>query len=61
MATGKPTSEIKLDWTKLLGFDQATRVEGEPADARLTAPTLTKLGAKLGAKAGTKPGLLIRR
>ena len=61
MATAKPTSEIRLDWTKLLGFDQATRVEGEPGGARLTAPTLTKLGGKLGAKAGAKPGLRIRR
>ena len=61
MATAKPTSEIKLDWTRLLGFDQAPRVEGERGGARLTAPTLTKLGGKLGAKTGAKQGLHIRR
>ncbi len=61
MATGKPTSKIKLDWSKLLGFDQATRVEGQPDGARLTAPALTKLGAKVGGKVGAKPGFQIRR
>ncbi len=61
MANAKPTSKIRLDWSRLLGFDQATRVEGQPDNALLTAPTLTKLGGKVGGKVGAKPGLRIRR
>ena len=55
MTTGKPTSKIKLDWSKLLGFDQATRVEGQSDGARLTATTPAKLGGKVGGKVGNKP------
>jgi len=59
MATGTPTSKIELDWSRLLGFDQATRIEG-PAVAARTTPTLAKLGAKVGGKVGNKPGLKLR-
>ena len=64
MATGKPTSKIKLDWSRLLGFDQATRIERQADAARPTAPTLAKLaklGSKVGGKVGTKPGFQLRR
>jgi hypothetical protein len=61
MATGKPTSRIKLDWSKLLGFDQATRIERQADAARLTAPLLAKLGSKVGGKVGNKPGFQLRR
>jgi hypothetical protein len=61
MATGAPTSKIQLDWSKLLGFDQATRVDGQPDGTQLSAPTLTKLGGKVGSKVGGKPGFQIRR
>ncbi len=65
MTTGKPTSKIKLDWSKLLGFDQATRVEGKRYGASPTAPALAKLGGKVGTKVGGKigfkPGVQIHR
>ena len=57
MATGKPTLSIKLDWSKLLGFDQATRIEGKAEGTRLVEPMLPKLGAKVGGKVGNKQGL----
>jgi hypothetical protein len=58
MATGKPSSKIKLDWSKLLGFDQATRVEGQ---AEAVRSTLAKLGSKVGGKIGNKAGVTRRR
>ena len=44
----------KLDWSKLLGFDQATRNESEQGAQRLTDPRMAKLGAKVGSKPGAK-------
>jgi hypothetical protein len=59
MATGKTASKIVLDWSKLLGFDQAPRATG--VAGRLDAPALSKaggkIGVKVGAKTGSKPGL----
>jgi hypothetical protein len=52
MTTGKPTSKIKLDWSKLLGFDQATRANDQTDGAR---PTASTLGSKVGGKVGLKP------
>jgi hypothetical protein len=46
--------KAKLDWSKLLGFDQATRTEAGTDAARLTDPRLAKLGGKSGVKAGLK-------
>ncbi len=60
MATGKPTTKIKLDWSRLLGFDQATRNENQADDARLAAPNSAKVGGKVGGKIGAKPGFRIR-
>ena len=39
---------IKLDWTRLLGFDQAVSAKEEVAN--LTDSRLAKLGAKCGEK-----------
>ena len=43
---------IELDWSRLLGFDQAARV-GEPAARRLHL-------ARVGVKVGGKPALTAR-
>jgi len=44
------TPKIKLDWSRLLGFEQAIPT-GEAADAiRLTDPRLSKIGVKIGSK-----------
>ena len=46
-----PRIASKLDWTRMLGFEQI-------ADNRLAAQDRTaKLDAKVGAKIGSKPGL----
>jgi hypothetical protein len=53
--SSKPTvPDVVLDWSKLLGFDQAARDEGQAAAAGLNDPRLTKLGAKFGRKLGGK-------
>jgi hypothetical protein len=57
MATGNPTSKIKLDWSRLLGFDQATRSKEQDDGARPATPNLVKLGGKVGGKIGAKPGM----
>lgn len=53
MASGGPASRISLDWSKLLGFDQAARSEdrrdGAPP-ARRPAAGLGRLGGKVGNK-----------
>jgi hypothetical protein len=44
--------KVKLDWSRLLGFDQAP-----PADiaaARLGNASLVKVGSKVGAKQGLR-------
>jgi hypothetical protein len=46
-----PTT-IKLDWTRLLGFDQAVRSGDDAAAKKLNDPRLIKLGAKFGGKPG---------
>jgi hypothetical protein len=56
MATGKTPSKIALDWSRLLGFDQAPRVTGQ-ADAGPPAKVGGKIGGKIGVKTGTKPGV----
>jgi len=53
------TPTIKLDWSRLLGFDQAGRTGNDASAARLNAPRLAKLGAKVGNKEGIRmPSLL---
>ena len=43
---------IKLDWSRLLGFDQAPRSSDDSIAIRLQDPRLAKLGAKFGSKLG---------
>ena len=45
---------VVIDWSKLLGFDQATRSGDQAAAAGLNDPRLVKLGAKFGHKLGGK-------
>ena len=54
---------IKLDWSRLLGFDQAPRASDDSAAIRLQDPRLAKLGAKFGSKLGGKRPeiVLVRR
>jgi hypothetical protein len=47
---------IKLDWSRLLGFDQAPR-SGETDTPRADAGGPMPLGAKVGGKFGTKHGV----
>jgi hypothetical protein len=54
MTEAAPSLKAKLDWSKLLGFDQATRSEAGKDVARLTDPRMAKLGAKIGGKPGLK-------
>jgi hypothetical protein len=48
--TAPPT--IKLDWSRLLGFDQSVRIGDDEAAKKLNDPRLIKLGAKFGCKTG---------
>jgi hypothetical protein len=50
METGKPA--VKLDWSRLLGFDQAT-VQEEGRGTTAETRRLAKLGAKVGTKGAT--------
>jgi len=44
---------VKLDWSRLLVFDQVAR-QGSATSARTLVSDLGKLGAKVGVKAGAK-------
>ena len=48
---------IRLDWSRLLGFDQADASEREINTGKLRAQRLAKLGTKLGTKPGVKFGV----
>jgi hypothetical protein len=54
MAKPSTTKTVTLDWSKLLGFDQAPRGTAK-SGARLADPRLVKLGNKAGTKQGNKP------
>lgn len=43
---------VKLEWSRLLGFDQAVRTRDEEAGKRLNDPRMIRLGAKFGCKLG---------
>jgi hypothetical protein len=43
---------VKLDWSRLLGFDQAVRSRDEEAAKKLNDPRMIRLGAKFGCKLG---------
>ncbi len=50
MDSDAKTPQIRLDWTRLLGFDLAECVDGRALPAKLADPRLAKLGAKVGGK-----------
>jgi hypothetical protein len=52
MATETAQPTVKLDWSRLLGFDQATRTGDDEAAKKLNDPRLIKVGAKFGGKGG---------
>lgn len=52
MATELKASTVKLEWSRMLGFDQAVRSTDEEAAKKLNDPRVIKLGAKFGCKLG---------
>lgn len=52
-AQTKSARRIVLEWSKMLGFDQATR---QAPEAKVGEKSKAKLGAKVGAKPGVKVG-----
>jgi endosialidase-like protein len=50
MASEPVTPKIPLDWSRLLGFDQAELQSEKPAPSKLGDPRLAKIGAKFGSK-----------
>jgi len=47
---------VKLDWSRLLGFDQVTRCTDSASVHYLAGPHLAKLGAKVGSKLSRDSG-----
>ncbi len=43
---------VKLEWSRLLGFDQAVGTRDDEAAKRLNDPRVIQLGAKLACKLG---------
>ena len=43
------TLKVKLDWSRLLGFEQAISNAGEADAIRPNDPRLARIGAKIGA------------
>ena len=54
MTDGQTPTKVVLDWSKLLGFDQAVPAGAAATTAGLNDPRLAKLGAKFGNKGGIK-------
>ena len=52
METENQTPRVRLEWSRLLGFDQATQAFDKEAAKRLNDPRLIKMGAKFGCKKG---------
>ena len=49
--TSEPTSpKVRLNWSRLLGFDLAEPVDEKSVPAKLADARLAKLGAKIGGK-----------
>ncbi len=46
---------VNLDWSRLLGFDQASASGNEAAATRLNDPRMARLGAKSGNKPPPAP------
>jgi hypothetical protein len=45
---------VKLDWSRLLGFDQSAMLSEAAGATRLNDPRLARLGAKFGSKDGIR-------
>ena len=54
MTTGSTQKTVKLDWTRLLGFDQVGSDSEQASPVKLSDPRLVKLGLKPGVKLGVK-------
>ncbi len=52
--TSANSSDIKLDWSRLLGFDQAAQSVDEAGATRLNDARLVQVGAKIGVKKAGK-------
>jgi hypothetical protein len=52
MDTEAKAPSVKIEWSRLLGFDQATQSTDKEAAKRLNDPRLIKMGAKFGCKLG---------
>ncbi len=50
MTHARRKPRIELDWSKLLGFAQATSAKHKDAPAKLSDPRLAKIAAKMGKK-----------
>ena len=48
------TPKVKLDWSRLLGFDQAPPAGDDAGAARLGNSRLIKIGSKVGGKLGIR-------
>ena len=55
--SNKPMPVVKLDWSRLLGFDQATPAGDVALNAALCDPRLARLGAKFGVKPGIRTAI----
>jgi hypothetical protein len=52
METETRAPAVRLEWSRLLGFDQAVRTVDHSAAEKLNDPRVIKLGAKFGCKLG---------
>ena len=50
-------ASAKLDWTRLLGFDQVIERRDLVGDTRLTGKVGEKVGEKIGEKIGVKDNI----
>jgi hypothetical protein len=48
------TPKVKLDWSRLLGFDQAPPPGADAGTVRAGNSRLVKLGSKIGTKKGLR-------
>ena len=53
MSINQPV-KVKLDWARLLGFDQVAPTTNEADSPRLAASRPAKFGAKFGGKTGLR-------
>jgi len=49
--------KVRLDWSRLLGFDQADPAPVAPQTAKSHDPRFVKFGQKAGSKLGVKVGV----